>query len=120
LELVIEPTGQGRGGFRKPLSTRQFVLEYLQANGESYVSAIHRAYKRRLREMGEAMPKLGKHNRLLKGGRRYKACTLYSFSRQLKAMEQEGLIHHSGKQQRSSSIHTQHWSIKPIRLFYRL
>jgi hypothetical protein len=49
--LEIEPT---RGGFRKPLSTREFILDYLEKNGEAYIAEIHRAYKVELQAIAAA------------------------------------------------------------------
>jgi hypothetical protein len=49
--LEIEPT---RGGFRKPLSTREFILDYLEKNGEEYIAEMHRAYKRELEATAKA------------------------------------------------------------------
>jgi hypothetical protein len=49
--LEIEPT---RGGFRKPLSTREFILDYLEKNGEAYIAEMHRAYKVELQAIAAA------------------------------------------------------------------
>ena len=49
--MEIEPT---RGGFRKPLSTREFILDYLEKNGEAYIAEMHRAYKVELQAIAAA------------------------------------------------------------------
>ena len=49
--MEIEPT---RGGFRKPLSTREFILDYLEKNGEAYIAEMHRAYKVELQVIAAA------------------------------------------------------------------
>ncbi|MDP2872613.1 MAG: hypothetical protein Q8P31_08765, partial [Bacillota bacterium] len=51
MEKEIEPR---RGGFRKPISTREFVLDYLRSNGEAYIAEMHRAYKDALRAIAES------------------------------------------------------------------
>jgi len=55
----IEPT---RGGFRKPISTREFVLDYLRSNGEAYIAEMHRAYKDKLRSIAEANAEVPPYN----------------------------------------------------------
>lgn len=109
MTIPIEPLRPG--GFRKPISVRQFVIEYLQAVGEDHPSAMHQAYKVALAEM----PLLASRR-----GRRYKACTYYSFSRELQAMKLEGIIKHGNKTEVSDSKHTAHWETKPLRNYYTL
>jgi len=104
----IEPR---QGGFRKPISVRQFVIEHLQTVGENHPSAMHQAYKAALAEI----PLLASRR-----GRRYKTCTYYSFGRELQAMRLEGIIKHSDKTEVSDSKHTAHWETKPLRNYYVL
>jgi len=105
----IEP--EERGGFRKPVALEQFVVEHLQEVGEDHPSAIHKAYKERLKTV--EMP-AGRH------GVPYKACTYYSFTRQLQSMALKGVIVRSERVEISDSLHTQHWEEKPKRKYYRL
>lgn len=105
----IEP--EERGGFRKPVSLEQFVVEHLQEVGEDYASGIHKAYKEKLRSID--MP-------TRRRGLPYKACTYYSFTRQLQSMELKGIITRSDRVEESDSVHTQHWEEKPKRKYYRI
>jgi len=52
MQLPIEPVR----GSRKPLNVRDFVVSHLAAIGEDHGSAMHQAYKARLKEIGEANP----------------------------------------------------------------
>jgi len=105
----IEP--EERGGFRKPVSLEQFVVEHLQEVGENHPSAIHQAYKEKLKDV-----KLPASRR----GLPYKACTYYSFTRQLQSMVLKGVLAQSDRVEVSDSLHTQHWKEKPKRKYYRL
>jgi hypothetical protein len=107
--IPVEP--EERGGFRKPVSVEQFVIGHLQQVGEDYASAIHKAYKKKL---GDVPLPLRRH------GNPYKACTYYSFTRQLQSMELKGIIIESDRVEVSDSLHTQHWLNKPKRKYYRL
>ena len=40
-----------RGGFRKPISVKAFILGYLAENGEAYIAQMHRAYKAELKRL---------------------------------------------------------------------
>ena len=106
--IPIEPLRPG--GFRKPISVRQFVIEHLQTTGEDHPSAMHQAYKAALAEIPLLRSRRGK---------KYKACTYYSFTRELHAMRLEGVIKHS-KTEISDSKHTAHWETKPLRNYYVL
>lgn len=106
--LPVEPLRPG--GFRKPLSVRQFIIEHLQTAGEDHPSAMHQAYKAALAEIPLSRSRRGK---------KYKACTYYSFTRELHAMRLEGVIKH-GKTEISDSTHTAHWKTKPLRTYYVL
>jgi len=111
LQVTIPVEPEGRGGFRKPVSVQQFVIEHLQKVGEDHSSAIHKAYKDKVREI--ELP-------ATRRGRPYKVCTYYSFSRQLQAMKLEGTITQSDRVEISDSKHTEHWKEKPERHYYRL
>ena len=109
-ELIpVEP--EGRGGFRKPLSVQQFVIEHLRTEAEDHPAAMHKAYKERMSEL-----ELPERRR----GRPYKVCTYYSFTRQLQAMKLEGIITRSDRVEESDSLHTQHWPVRPVRHYYKL
>lgn len=107
--LPIEP--EERGGFRKPVSLEQFVVEHLREVGEDFASSIHQAYKEKLKAV--RLP-------VCRHGAPYKACTYYSFTRQLQSMELKGIVTKSGRVEVSDSLHTQHWEEKPKRKYYRL
>lgn len=90
----IEPT---RGGFRKPISTREFVLDYLRSNGEAYVAEIHRAYKDKLRSIAEANaevpPYYGQGRRpTTPRPKKYVYPRYHSFQAEVWRLAQEGLI----------------------------
>lgn len=106
--IPVEPLRPG--GFRKPISVRQFIIEHLQTAGEDHPSAMHQAYKAALAEIPLLRSRRGK---------RYKACTYYSFTRALNAMRLEGIIKQS-RTEISDSIHTAHWETKPLRNYYVL
>ncbi len=106
--MEIEPT---KGGFRKPVSVTEFIIEHLGVVGEDHPSSMHNAYKQALR--GIELP--GRRH-----GRPYKVCTYYSFSRQLQAMVLLGSIARSDRVEISDSKHTEHWEVKPERHYYKL
>lgn len=112
-ELPIEPR---RGGFRKPLGVRVFILDYLGRVGEDHTSAIHRAYKQALRELGEANPILPKTKRGKPKPRKYKHCTYYSFKDELEAMQREGLI----QKARAEPSWIEKWGEEVLHQFWRL
>jgi len=90
----IEPT---RGGFHKPISTREFVLDYLRSNGEAYVAEIHRAYKDKLRSIAEANaevpPYYGQGRRpTTPRPKKYVYPRYHSFQAEVWRLAQEGLI----------------------------
>jgi hypothetical protein len=120
VDILIEP--KRRGGFRKPLSTRAFIIDHLTAIGEDHPSSIHQAYKAKLRELAEAKPLPIHRGRGRQPTRHlhYKAATYYSFTRELRAMEREGSIKKSGRTEVSDSVHTEHWPNKPTREYYQL
>ena len=109
MTIPIEP--EGRGGFRKPVSVQQFVIQHLEAVGEDHPAAMHKAYKDKVREI--ELP-AGRR------GRPYKVCTYYSFSRQLQTMRLQGIIAQSDRVETSDSKHTEHWEIRPLRHYYKL
>jgi hypothetical protein len=90
----IEPT---RGGFRKPISTRKFVLDYLRSNGEAYVAEMHRAYKDKLRSIAEVNaevpPYYGQGRRpTTPRPKKYVYPRYHSFQAEVWRLAQEGLI----------------------------
>ena len=119
--IPVEPVR----GSRKPLNVRDFVVSHLAAIGEDHASAMHQAYKARLKEIGEANPVVpkareGKGRRPVAKARRYRAASYYSFTRQLQALEAEGIIKRSGRSEVSDNKHTEHWREKPLRFYYEL
>jgi len=92
--LEIEPT---RGGYRKPLSTREFILEYLDKNGEAYIAEMHRAYKEELKVIATANAEVptyrGRGRRpTTPRAKRYVLPRYHNFQGMVWRMAQEGLI----------------------------
>jgi hypothetical protein len=87
--MEIEPT---RGGFRKLISTREFILDYMKSNGEAYIAEMHRAYKEALRAMDEVPPYRGRGRRPTKQKRKYVYPRYHSFQSKVWRLAQEGLI----------------------------
>ncbi len=90
----IEPV---RGGFRKPISTREFVLDYLKSNGEAYIAEMHRAYKDALRAIAEdnaeVPPYHGQGRRPTEPRpKKYVLPRYHSFQGEVWRLAQEGLI----------------------------
>jgi len=98
-----------RGGNRHPLSVRAFILDHLAANGENYISAMHRAYKAEL-------DRIASEN----GRRRYHKPVYHSFEMAVQMLAREGLIEFSGKEEESNSPQFERWPDKPVRRYYRL
>lgn len=105
--MEVEPT---RGGFRKPISTRDFILDYLRENGQQYIAEMHRAYKKELdrlaRENGRKRP--------------YHKPRYHSFEMCVQLLAREGAIEFSGKEEESDNLRFIGWEFKPVRRFYRL
>lgn len=51
--MEIQPT---RGGFRKPIRVKEFIVDYLAAHGEAYIAEMYRGYKGELRRLAEENP----------------------------------------------------------------
>lgn len=103
-------TSRQRGGNRHPLSVRGFILSYLAANGEDYISSMHRAYKLELDRV--AVDK----------GRRYQynKPRYHSFEVSVQILAREGLIEFSGREVETNSPQFESWPEKPMRRYYRL
>jgi len=87
--MEIEPH---RGGFRKPISVRAFILDYLAENGEAYIAQMHRAYKAELKRLAAASDKrtvMGKRGIMV---RPYHSPTYHSFQIKVWVMAREGLL----------------------------
>jgi len=82
-----DKTTSNKGGFKKPLSTRQFVLEHLAKIGKDYTANIHRAYKAELKRISEEQAGLDSEF-----PKHYKLPTYHSFQVQVWKLMQEGLI----------------------------
>ena len=99
-----------RGGNHHPLSVRGFILDYLAANGEEYISAMHRAYKAELDRIAVA-----------KGRRyRYHKPRYHSFEMAVQMLAREELIEFSGREEESDAPQFQGWDTKHVRRYYRL
>ena len=96
MTLPVQPV---RGGFRKPISTREFVLDYLKSNGEAYIAEMHRAYKDALRAIAEANAEVpayhGQGRRSTKPRpKKYVLPRYHSFQGEVWRLAQEGAIRH--------------------------
>ncbi len=96
MTLPIQPV---RGGFRKPISTSEFVLDYLRSNGEAYIAEMHRAYKDALRSIAESNaevpPYHGQGRRPTKPRpKKYVLPRYHSFQGEVWRLAQEGAIRH--------------------------
>ena len=100
---------RARGGDHHPLSVRTFILDHL-ANGEDYISNMHRAYKMELdniaRERGRR--------------RKYHKPRYHSFEMSVQTLAREGQIEFSGREEESDSPKFDSWPEKPMRRYYRL
>ena len=116
--MEIEPT---RGGFRKPISSKHFILDYLAQNGEAYIAEMHRAYKEQLKVLAEQSPR---HRTVTRHGevkvRPYHAPRYHSFEMQVQQLSRSGLIEFSGREQEADSPQFDQWANRPVRRFYRL
>ncbi len=92
--MEIEPT---RGGYRKPLSTREFILGYLEKNVEAYIAEMHRAYKEEMKAIATANAEVptyrGRGRRpTIPRAKRYVLPRYHNFQGMVWKMAQEGLI----------------------------
>lgn len=110
-----------RGGFRKPISVRAFILGYLANHGEAYIAEMHRAYKEELSRLAAADPKRRKATRWGEiKVRPYHTPRYHSFEMSVQVLAREGLIEFSGREEESDSPQFTGWESKPLRRFYRL
>lgn len=98
-----------RGGNRHPLSTRQFVIDYLTATGEASIPQLHGAYKIMLREIARR-----------NGRRNYHWARYGSFKTQVLRLKAEGIIEFSGREEPATSERFKYWEHKPVLRFYRI
>jgi len=116
--MEIEPT---RGGFRKPISVKRFILDYLSENGEAYIAEMHRAYKEELKVLAEQNPQ---RRTVTRQGevkvRHYHAPRYHSFEMQVQQLSRGGLIEFSGREEEADSPQFGQWANRPVRRFYRL
>lgn len=116
--MEIEPR---RGGFRGPVRTTEFILQYLSNNGEAYIAEMHRAYKQELLKVAEQDPR---RCRVTRSGeikvRSYHAPRYHSFEMRVQVLARQGLIEFCGREEESDSPQFQGWDAKPLRRFYRL
>lgn len=115
--MEVEPT---RGGFRKPISTREFILNHLGSRGEAYIAEMHRAYKEELKRLAENNPQ-----RLVNGRRgikvkHYHKPRYHSFEMVVQLLAREGLIEFSGREEESDNPMFDNMEWKPVRRYYRL
>jgi len=116
--MEIEPT---RGGFRKPISVKRFILDYLSQNGEAYIAEMHRAYKEELKVLAEQNPK---RRQVTRYGEvktiPYHTPRYHSFEMQVQQLSRQGLIEFSGRQEESDARQFGGWEDRPVRRFYRI
>lgn len=110
----------GRGGNRKPISSREFILEHLAATGEDYVANMHRAYRQALIDLALTTGK----TRLNKAGKPvgtpYHRTSYHSFNVIVLNLRREGLIEASGREEESDNSRFADRDDKPERHYYRL
>ena len=110
-----------RGGFRKAISVREFILAYLGNHGEAYIAEMHRAYKEELLRVAAEDPK---RTRVTRWGeikvKPYHAPRYHSFEMAVQLLAREGLIEFSGREEESDAPQFETWETKPLRRFYRL
>ena len=99
-----------RGGNRHPLSSREFIIDYLSTNGEDYGANIHRAYKAEL-------DRIAREN-----GRRYRyhRASYSSFNKVMNLLAREGVIEFTGREEESDNPMFEGMEWKPVRRYYRL
>jgi len=121
--LEIEPV---RGGFRKPLSTREFILGYLEKNGEAYIAEMHRAYKVELQAIaaaGATIPPYRGRGRKpdVPRAKKYVYPRYHNFQGQVWKLAQEGLVQ-LARTERTMGQHGQFkgFAKPPERHYYRL
>lgn len=111
--MEIEPKPSG---FRKPISTREFILNYLREHGEAYIAEMHRAYKDELAAVA--------HEAAAKSGRKPKKYVYpryHNFQGQVWKLAQEGLIE-LARTEPTRGMHDQFKGFEqlPERHYYRL
>lgn len=121
--MEIEPK---QGGFRKPLSTREFILRYLGERGEAYIADMHRAYKKALAaiasEIAEVPAYRGKGRKPgIARVKKYVYPRYHNFQGQVWKLAQEGLIE-LARIEPTRGIHDQFrgFDKPPDRHYYRL
>ena len=99
-----------RGGNHHPLSSRQFIIDYLSMNGQAYGAQIHRAYK-------AVLDRIAKEN-----GRRhrYHRPSYSSFNKKMNLLAREGVIEFSGREEESDNPMFDKMEWKAVRRYYRL
>ena len=121
--MEIEPRP---GGFRKPISTREFILDYLAKKGEEYIAEMHRAYKRALTEIAVESARVpayrGKGRKpILPRAKKYTYPRYHNFQGQVWKLAQEGLVE-LARTEPTRGIHDQFKGFDelPERHYYRL
>ncbi len=99
-----------RGGNHHPLSSRQFIIDYLSTNVEDYGANIHRAYKK-------ALDLIATNNNRK---RRYHRASYSSFNKLMNVLVREGVIEFTGREEESDDPMFERMEWKPVRRYYRL
>ncbi|MBA7710639.1 hypothetical protein ES703_119584 [subsurface metagenome] len=99
-----------RGGNHHPLSSRQFIIDYLSNISEDYGAQIHRAYKAEL-------DRIAKEN-----DRRYRyhRASYSSFNKVMNTLARESVIEFTGREEESDNPMFDNVEWKPVRRYYRL
>ena len=121
--MEIEPV---IGGFRKPLSTREFILGYLRKQGEAYIAEMHRAYKEALKvialEAAEVPSYRGRGRKPdVPRAKKYVYPRYHNFQGQVWRLAQDGVIE-LARTEPTRGIHEQFkgFSEPPERHYYKI
>ena len=111
VEMVSElKITKQRGGNHHPLSSRQFIIDYLLKNGEAYGAQIHRAYKAELDRL--AIERTRRY--------RYHRASYSSFNKKMNLLTREGVIEFTGREEESDNPMFDNMGWRPVRRYYRL
>lgn len=106
-ELRMAPR---KGGFRGPISVRQFILDHLAAAGEDYIASMHRAYKAELIRLAEGNGR----------SQPYHAPRYHSFEMVVYVLTMDGLVKFSGREEPSDAKQFENREKPLMRRYFRL
>jgi hypothetical protein len=111
-----------RGGFNKPVSVSNFIIEILSM-GDDYISHMHKLYLDKLNEIAIAN---GRIQYTVKGtisrrkSKPYHKTTYHSFEMAVQKLTRAGFIEFSGHEEVSPEPRFIHWPLPPLRRYYRI